>query len=1634
MSRKVKHFFGKKETTTVSFDKLKKELYNLNIETLKDLSAENSLNHRLKGLNNLYDIVLTKKLEKYAVEAVCKSIEDMLDPQNSIETRHTVFQFYCALIVGQDYMDTMRSYLFRILMQHKIQDDILPRLEMLKALTDCGKNISYFEEEIGPFLLGWFPDIITTDKTADFLALITNLIKFNAAYLDDNIICGCINYTCILCSKTKQEEDIEACLNVLEAVLCYSHLPDYALQSFIYTLCLTVNIEKYSPCSWKQMKNLLGTNVGHTCIFFLCNILQEKNNYSHSALLRGAVFFIGMALWGSNKIATLIHPPTAVLPSFLKALESKDSIIAYEIILSLQRLVKSDDELQSVCWNIIFDIVEKVLEFSELQDNNESVLAKAVHDLISAAEDKASDWSYERLHKIIEQCSSSRNEKSVIKLITYIVEIMNPFRTDFLMYLQKILEKYFRNEKRPAIQLEALKAISQIRDNCAHLFEDDYLDQIILQHMSQLDSVSDVQVRKAAVEILVDMGCSCTGNWFVEILDILEKVLKLSFDTLSSLPKDNLNTYDSFVDVLVSVQGLIKIFKKKIYMPMNHYVAIYSCLNSYMNKQYSELSYNSEISNIRKLILEFLLDFRANSRKQLGIIMDNNIEYSVYVSCDFISKESGGSVPPSPGPGSPPVSGIPTFSYLCYDSAFQVIISSLKEDRDWAILEMIFRKLPKLLQNKSLILQGNCSLSALCSTLCRMVSDRTMGRPDSLKNAPPRLTRTDIQGHIYPCVSALTSYHANLESYMQRTLIRCLQSGLVSRSAKVCIEGLMICSLEMQNSMVKLLPDVLLKLSKISATVGVAVAVLEFLSNLIRLPPLYISFVEDQYMSIFAIALPYTNPFKFNQYIVALAHHVIAMWFLKCRIPFRKDFAKFISKGLSSNIHVPCEETESSSHHHEDSSQVSAEKSNKMSNNAIISLHTELMETGLDLMARFTFGMASNVPKRSPVSEFLLEKGQKTSWLVGNRIVTITTSGCSTKPFKNGLCERCSNLCMDFKNSDPHEKDSIFLEDESVREEPSSSRKKDERKRHRSAIQRRTTTLSRELKSDSNQTQDDFFLHFRRLHSVDSAVRDEAEVQEGGFSFLKSDKGNNDQQSHLCTCWCTNWAEVHIRRPTGNTSWLMKIQNQLCLPSSPPDVPLSLLTAMVLQGPWGQGPDSSLLFPMHEDLEDEPYEVPTSAAVDIISYSKTEPPMRRTNSSPDVNTLWMDSCSSDAEHIKRGSHLPDSNESDTESFIHGSTEYDNAQLSSRNVVQEERKSSLRLDLSTESKTSSNFDFGQRGSEDSEKVMFRKGLSVGPFRDRGHTISVMSPIHPKVVENPNQKLETNRRSGMNPSFVFLQLYHNSCLGPSFHKPLLLLQTEANVRALNVLDHIPPYDTHKIGVVYVGEGQATDEVAILSNIYGSARYVNFIKKLGNLVRLTDVDAHSTYLGGLDTRGEDGKFALIWHDDVMQIVFHVATFMVNKEKDPMRNEKKKHIANDCVIIVYNESGEDYSLSTIKGHVTNACVIITPEDFNSNIVSVKLKTKELSDMFDHSESYMISDYNLPVFVRQLALHANLASLIISRQQQSMKYLHVSNWLERLRTIKRLRSKVQEELKNSNDSFESSIDSSNFDNFTDYV
>lgn len=110
------------------------------------------------------------------------------------------------------------------------------------------------------------------------------------------------------------------------------------------------------------------------------------------------------------------------------------------------------------------------------------------------------------------------------------------------------------------------------------------------------------------------------------------------------------------------------------------------------------------------------------------------------------------------------------------------------------------------------------------------------------------------------------------------------------------------------------------------------------------------------------------------------------------------------------------------------------------------------------------------------------------------------------------------------------------------------------------------------------------------------------------------------------------------------------------------------------------------------------------------------------------------------------------------------------------------------------------------------------------------------------------------------------------------------------------------------------QSNSELAILSNEHGSYRYTEFLTGLGKLIELKDCQPDKVYLGGLDVCGEDGQFTYCWHDDIMQAVFHIATLMPTKDVDKHRCDKKRHLGNDFVSIVYNDSGEDFKLGTIK------------------------------------------------------------------------------------------------------------------------
>jgi tuberous sclerosis protein 2 len=75
---------------------------------------------------------------------------------------------------------------------------------------------------------------------------------------------------------------------------------------------------------------------------------------------------------------------------------------------------------------------------------------------------------------------------------------------------------------------------------------------------------------------------------------------------------------------------------------------------------------------------------------------------------------------------------------------------------------------------------------------------------------------------------------------------------------------------------------------------------------------------------------------------------------------------------------------------------------------------------------------------------------------------------------------------------------------------------------------------------------------------------DRSEQQQSESYKLEQMISTDKQEEHLpCACWCQGWAEIYVRRPTGDMSWIMRIQNSMNLDTNY-DLPLDNITALYM--------------------------------------------------------------------------------------------------------------------------------------------------------------------------------------------------------------------------------------------------------------------------------------------------------------------------------------------------------------------------------------------------------------------------------------------------------------------------------------
>eukprot|EP00835_Amoeboradix_gromovi_P002281 NODE_126_length_18761_cov_0.476262.p1 type:complete len:1007 gc:universal NODE_126_length_18761_cov_0.476262:12610-15630(+) len=223
-------------------------------------------------------------------------------------------------------------------------------------------------------------------------------------------------------------------------------------------------------------------------------------------------------------------------------------------------------------------------------------------------------------------------------------------------------------------------------------------------------------------------------------------------------------------------------------------------------------------------------------------------------------------------------------------------------------------------------------------------------------------------------------------------------------------------------------------------------------------------------------------------------------------------------------------------------------------------------------------------------------------------------------------------------------------------------------------------------------------------------------------------------------------------------------------------------------------------------------------------------------------------------------------------------------------------------------------------------------------------------------------------------------------------------EKLIRNVNVLDHTPTVDFHKYGMYYINTGQS--EYEIFSNTSMPSDFMMIYRQFGELMPLDSKKLK--YKGGLEYK-VDGEEVMVWQDEITYMVFINSVMMPNDDNDRSRNNKKRHVGNCHVNIVFKERNAEYK--PIKSQNVMAVILIEPWEYN-NLYKISLIPNKNMPYIGplHKHRIMAKEY-VGVFTRQIAFHCNIyAQIYMKIMNDDSEY--ISDWRQRLMIIEKLTNK----------------------------
>eukprot|EP00742_Colponemidia_sp_Colp-10_P008317 GILJ01009000.1.p1 GENE.GILJ01009000.1~~GILJ01009000.1.p1 ORF type:complete len:1747 (-),score=226.90 GILJ01009000.1:122-5362(-) len=1688
-------------------------------EALRRLHPSLSLQTRISYARKIIEYVKTRRLDD--IGPLWSSVEDLIS-EKAAEARATGWKLMCAFIEGQsDRLGVLRYQFVHAIKHHDGENGY--RLKAFRLLTREGRDIGDLTGDIAALVVEWMRE---PELQQDILAFLTNIFKYSSTAMDEEHSAHLIDMICVRCNSACEIGEVgvaKQCLGFFDVVVRYGTVPQSSIQSYVCALCRTVNVE--SQESWQIMKNLLHSNCAYQGLSVLLSVLDRAgacllpDTKDTISLLRGAVFFIGMATWGSQRIDNFQIPYSAVLPSFCRVLGCKHTVVVYEVVLSVRRLTKKYGSSLRGEWDMVLAILSGLQPYVQTKDS--SSLLMALRDILKVVQQIFDDKKFfgveSQLFGVLDIYRDILDEASLLSLLIYRSDQLHPGSHSWLSSIQQLLDCFYRKQLPTKVRLKALMTVKEFMAATRFLYQEELVEHVLMVHLASIHEEPEPEICRQGMEILVDAALHTGHGQFELVMGILDKACYADRGEVRS----------------IAVSGLLSLFALTFSsLPTSKPLHVFILLTKLIRHKDTD---------IRRIVLECFQQLRANADYQLQ--WENLTSPFLYCHKRSVTPR--------------------TAAILPLGELFDAMLLRLQMDTTYEMLTTVLKNVTNMLLNKFIL--RTVEVARLCTLLCSVIKDWIqVGRIDVLPDAFRNLT-------------LLSGYKEYFTVQQMEDMVKVLVLGLYSphnisdRAAwerlcpvyKSCLKGLSMLFGIFPDCSFKFLPAVLSHIQCMTTSAPPIVTdqlsfnILDFLffiGGLSESRALSSDVYTKVFSSLLACAMGTTEREQFHR--KHLAYRGLATWFVRCPLKDRPLHFEALSDHLYAQVRIHRDRLAESTlellswyaHSNADRicSPLPAIQSDKLfgadspsatwvKNRSLISIRTGTlgyaeviirrptgvvrwllrfqnpewsdevhpivrdpthclrhMGINLDLIRQLYSDEEDLRQKRESTVEHTIVRGPVPQLPVHDAAssgrdspdlfcspsstgdhndlnIVLTYETNANSPLIRGRRETDSAYSSEPSRSEPEsfvpvqlpdsivqtKEGTILMSQQAVPDDLATGQAELNRSMNDGACS--SSSVSPLLTVDRVGSKDD---------PLDSQVISSALSTDGStVSFHSAAKSASSPLSGRPVQQRSGSA--HSSHRNSNTS----IQSiSVCSsissspvsaspPSSPPLRPASSthndLSPRSITSPppqlSGQRSDREKVSPVHRttspvssstkesDESNSHRSVVSYFELDELSHQfifrgnigdETDILPRSAPLSPSASALSGHDDSDQRLESYKLKHSPDMKASFVFNPLPSYDEEENespalfptvaTSLGRRNSVPLVKEVHSPADFRKLKSSFSSSPDDRVGGSEIGSVAFERSVSPTADSTRDSTSSrakeleqkSISPVATVPLVGTNISSSSNRRTSVldneessvyiDPTFVFSQLQYISVYG-SDGNALPVPVGDALDRAINVLDRTPCVDTHKIGLLYVGVGQKSEE-EILSNQHGSPRYLRFLHSIGQVVRLKD--CIDMYTGGLDRKNDsDGEFSIYFKDPFSQVMFHVATLMPGRtHAADIRGlqKKKRYIGNDFVSIIYSESPSDYNQDTIPGDCNFVHIVLYPLEEGWFRVEVKMK-KESLHFGPLSKSHIVPEHSLATLVRQTAVNANLAVMFLQNNEADF----VSNWQERLSQIKRIQERL---------------------------